>query len=272
MNVINFSGGRLILNIAGMDTDGLTVSNISMGSENLTESLYKRLLQAEREKVQTLKEAIDKKFPLKEIVSDYYMTEEQSKEMSALIEFLTQKFDLTHIFCFAHKGTMTNNFSKFGEFPSYVDLHFFFLFISKGSERVEHEIQEYVNSRYKSFKVTAISHGLESVRSAVAQGSSFFIAACLGGLEMFHDKLNHLDVVFPTLNPANILQKAEKHFHDHIKMSTGFLYSAVNCIRIEEYPENGVFMLHQAVEQACIALIKVHMGYRIDLHNLTCIL
>jgi len=269
MNFINFSGRRLVLKNSDMDTDGLTVSNISIGADNLTESLYKRLLQAEREKVKTLKEVIDQKFPLDEIVSDYYMSEEQSKEMSALIELLAQKFDLTHIFCFAHKGTITNNFSKFGEFPSYIDLHFFFLFITKGSERVEHEIQDYINSHYKSFKVTAISHSLENVRLAVAQGSRFFIATCLGGLEMYHDKLNHLDVVFPTLNPTNTLQKAEKRFHDHIKMSTGFLYSAANCIRIEEYPENGVFMLHQAVEQACIALIKVHMGYRIDIHNLT---
>jgi hypothetical protein len=68
MNVINFSGGRLVLKISGMDTDGLTVSNISIGTDNLTESLYKRLLQAEREKVKTLKEVIDQKFPLDEIV------------------------------------------------------------------------------------------------------------------------------------------------------------------------------------------------------------
>ncbi|MBD1364561.1 HEPN domain-containing protein [Mucilaginibacter sp. ZT4R22] len=269
MNVINFSGGRLVLNISGMDTDGPAVSRVSLGSDNLTETLYKRLLQAEREKVQTLKDAIDQKYPLEEIVSDYYMTEEQSKEMSELIEFLAHKYDLTHIYCFARKGTITDNFSKFGEFPSSIDLHFFFLFITKANERVEHEIQEYINTHYKSFKVTAISHGLDSVCSAVAQGNRFFIEACLGGLEMYHDKVNHLDVEFPTLNPSNTLQKAEKHFHDHIKMSTGFLYSAANCIRLEEYPENGVFMLHQAMEQACIALIKVHMGYRTDLHNLT---
>lgn len=269
MNVINFSGGRLVLNISGMDTDGFTVSNISMGLDSITESLYKRLLQEEREKVQTLKDAIEHKFPLDEITSDYYMTEEQSKELSALIEFLTKKYDLTHIYCFARIGTMTNNFSKFSEVSSYIDLHFFFLIVTKGSERFEHEIQEYINSHYNSFKVTAISHGLDNVRGAIAQGNRFFIAACLGGLEMYHDKVNYLDAEFSTLNPANTLQKAEKRFYDHMKMSTGFLYSAVNCIRIEEYPENGVFMLHQAVEQACIALIKVHMGYRIDLHNLT---
>jgi len=57
MNVINFSGGRLVLNISGMDTDGLIVSNISIGADSLTESLYKRLLQAEREKVKTLKKS-----------------------------------------------------------------------------------------------------------------------------------------------------------------------------------------------------------------------
>ncbi len=268
MNVINFSGGKLVLNIAGMGIDGLTVTNASTDSDGLTESLYKRLLEAEREKVQTLKDAIERKFPLEEITSDYYMTEEQSNELASMIETISQKYGLTHIFCFARKGTMTNNFSRFGDFPTYIDLHFFFLFITKGSERVEHEIQDYINSHYKSFKVTALSHSLENVRNAVSQGSRFFIATCLGGMEMYHDKENHLDVEFPTLNQSNTLEKAERRFHDHLKMSTGFLYSAVNCIRMEEYFENGVFMLHQAVEQACIALIKVHTGYRIDLHNL----
>lgn len=72
----------------------------------------------------------------------------------------------------------------------------------------------------------------------------------------------------PKLNPVNTLEKAEKRFHDHIRMASGFLHSASDCIRNQNFFENGVFSLHQAVEQACITLIKVHMGYRIDLHNI----
>lgn len=251
-----------------MNAHNVRVSGISIGAENLTESLYQRLLEAEREKVKILQAALNQEFPIQELVSDYYLTEEQVSETTALIDTLSQKYDLSHIICFARNGVISNNFSAFGDIPSYIGLHYFFLFVTKGTERVEHEIQDYINTHYKSFNVTAISHSFESVSNAIAQGNRFFIAACIGGLEMYHDNQTTFDIEFPKPNQTTTLEKAEKRFYDHIKMATGFLNSASHCIRIEGYHENGVFMLHQAVEQACISLIKVHMGYRIDLHNL----
>lgn len=102
------------------------------------------------------------------------------------------------------------------KFETYIfDLHHFLLFITKGSERVEHEIQDYINNHFKSFKVTALSHSFENARNA-----------------------------------------------------SGFLHSASICIRNEKFFESGVFSLHQAVEHACIAIIKVYTDYRIDLHNI----
>jgi HEPN domain-containing protein len=141
------------------------------------------------------------------------------------------------------------------------------LFITKGTERVEHEIQDYVNNHYKSFKVTAISHSFENARNAISQGNRFFVNS-FKGITFYHDKETFLDIDFPKLNPVNTLDKAERRFHDHIRMAIGFLHSGTDCILSEKFFENGVFSLHQAVEQACIALIKVHMGYRIDLHNI----
>jgi len=251
-----------------MNAHNVRVSGISIGAENLTESLYRRLLEAEREKINILQAALNQEFPIQELVSDYYVTEEQSGEMTALTETLSQKFDLTHITCFARRGIISNNFSAFADISSFIRLHYFFLFVTKGTERIEHEIQDYINTHYKSFDVTAISHSFENVRNAISQGNRFFTAAFIGGLQMYHDNKTTFDIEFPKLNQTNTLEKAEKRFYDHMKMATGFLNSAFQCIRIEEYYENGVFMLHQAVEQACISLIKVHMGYRIDLHNL----
>ncbi|WP_183567762.1 hypothetical protein [Mucilaginibacter sp. SP1R1] len=46
--------------------------------------------------------SIDSGVPIEELVSDYYITEEQAKE--TLIATLSQKYDLTHIRCFARKG------------------------------------------------------------------------------------------------------------------------------------------------------------------------
>jgi HEPN domain-containing protein len=269
MNTINFFGSKIVMSNIVMNARNVTVSGISIGAENLTESLYQRLLDSEREKVKILQAALNQEFPIQELVSDYYVTEEQAAEMTALTETLVEKFDLSHIICFARKGIISNNFSAFADIPSFIGLHYFLLVVTKGTERVEHEIQDYINTHYKSFNVTAISHSFETVRNAISQGNRFFIAAFIGGLEMYNDNKTAFDIEFPKLNQTKTLEKAEKRFYDHIKMATGFLNSASHCIRIEGYHENGVFMLHQAVEQACISLIKVHMGYRIDLHNLT---
>ncbi|QJD97708.1 HEPN domain-containing protein [Mucilaginibacter robiniae] len=268
MNNINFFNGKLFLTNSAINAQNVWVSGIPVSAENLTESLYKRLLEAEREKVNVLKAALNHEFPVEKLVSEYYVTEEQATEMLVLIETLAHKYKLTHIQCFARKGTIAFNFSAFADIPSFTHLHYFLLFVTQGPERVEHEIQQYINTHYKSFKVTAIAHSFENVRHAIAQGNRFFVAAFVGGLEMYHDQVTIFDIAFPKLNPETTLQKAERRYHDHLKIAFGFLYSSANCIRLEEYFENGVFLLHQAVEQACIALIKVHMGYRIDLHNL----
>lgn len=268
MNNLNFFNGKLFLTNSVITAQNVRVSGIPVSAENLTESLYKRLLEAEREKVNVLKAALNHEFPVEELISNYYVTEEQEAEMTALIKTLAQKYKLTHIQCFARKGIIANNFSAFADIPSFIELHYFLLFVTQGTERVEHEIQQYINTHCKSFKVTAIAHSFDNVRNAIAQDNRFFVAAFIGGLEMYYDQVTTFDIAFPKLNPETTLQKAERRYHDHLKMAFGFLYSAINCIRLEDYFGNGVFLLHQAVEQACIALIKVHTGYRIDLHNL----
>lgn len=50
-------------------------------------------------------------------------------------------------------------------------------------------------------------------------------------------------------------------------LADGFLMCASECLENEQY---GIcaFMLHQAVEQACICLVRVHIAYRSKFHNL----
>lgn len=183
-----------------MNAHNVRVSGIRIGAENLTESLYQRLLESEREKVKILQAALNQEFPIQELVSDYYVTEEQAAEMNELIETLAQKYDLSHIICFARKGVIANNFSAFADIPSCLGLHYFLLFVTKGSERVEHEMQDYINTHYKSFSVTAISHSFESMCNAISQGNRFFIAAYIGGLEMYYDNETVFDIEFPIPN------------------------------------------------------------------------
>lgn len=193
----------------------------------MLEKVSKRLLAQAGERIMVLEAALNREFPIEDLVDDHYGTEEQGKEMDELIQKVAEKYNLSHIFCFARKNNIINDFNAFGNLHSGVDidLHHFLLFITKGSERVEHEIQDYFNNHFKSFKVTAISHSFENARNAIAQGNRFFVTA-FRGITLYHDKETFLDIEVPQLNPANTLEKAEKRFHDHIRMASGFLHGA----------------------------------------------
>jgi HEPN domain-containing protein len=51
-------------------------------------------------------------------------------------------------------------------------------------------------------------------------------------------------------------------------LADGFLMCAAECLAKKQF-SISTFMLHQAVEQACICLIRVHIAYRSDFHNLS---
>ncbi|HKG08660.1 MAG TPA: HEPN domain-containing protein [Pedobacter sp.] len=62
-------------------------------------------------------------------------------------------------------------------------------------------------------------------------------------------------------------QRLERRYAEGISRARGFLHGAIECLATKEY-NVCAFMLHQAVEQWCIALIGLHIDYRCDIHNL----
>jgi HEPN domain-containing protein len=69
------------------------------------------------------------------------------------------------------------------------------------------------------------------------------------------------------LIPTQGAVKAQKHYNHRFPLATGFLKSAKECLTNQHY-NLSAFMAHQVVEQCCIALIRVHLAYRSDIHNL----
>jgi HEPN domain-containing protein len=88
-----------------------------------------------------------------------------------------------------------------------------------------------------------------------------------GELLYSHDGLLVRPYVQP-YNPVNGGRKALKHYNHRMPLAEGFLTGAAQCLAAESY-NISVFMLHQAVEQICILLIRVHIAYRSEFHNLS---
>jgi HEPN domain-containing protein len=133
--------------------------------------------------------------------------------------------------------------------------------------RIEHEVQDYVNGFSKTYTITIIVHGLQTVTNAIAQGSRFFTLACRDGMQLYSAKGLGLNIDYPDLNPATTFAKAQKHYFHRFGMACGFMESASTSYDNGFY-SNCMFELHQCMEQACIAVIRVYMAYRSDMHNL----
>lgn len=71
----------------------------------------------------------------------------------------------------------------------------------------------------------------------------------------------------PTPQPEKRLAQAKLHWKHRSKMANGFLLSADRSLE-EDHETVCLFLLHQVIEQACIGLIWVFMGYKSDMHNL----
>lgn len=188
-------------------------------------------------------------------------------ELQILIKLLTDQFHPDKIICFAR--VMTNMSSESCFAPELIDpyCHYFLLVTTKETCRREHEIQDFVNTHFKEGGATVLSHSIAGVREAIGKQSRFFSTVLHTGTVLYSAD-GILQVELPgQIDPAETVAKAEKHFDYRFTLSRGFLESA------EERFKHGsfnlcAFMLHQAVEQSCVTMIRVFMGYRSDIHHL----
>lgn len=192
----------------------------------------------------------------------------QWRELQGLITPLVSQYKTEYIICFGCLNDTKATTSCFIEDVKQSNTHYFLLMITTAVTRIEHEVQDYVNSHFDKAGITIIVHGLETITNAINQGSRFFTAVCRDGMQLYTASGLRLNLDYPHLNPATTLAKAEKHYYHRYCMALGFMEAAGECFE-KEYYNNTIFMLHQAVEQACIAMIRVFMAYRSDIHNLS---
>ena len=192
----------------------------------------------------------------------------QYRDLNEIITALVGKYQTEYIICFGCKNEEKATSSCFIDALKQTDTHYFLLMITTEVTRIEHEVQDFVNGFSDKAKITIVVHCIETVKNGITQGSRFFTIVCRDGIQLFSANGLHIDIDYPNLNPDTTLAKAEKNFYHRYCMALGFLEAAEECFDKEFY-NNSVFMLHQAVEQACIAMIKVYLSYRSDIHNLS---
>lgn len=191
----------------------------------------------------------------------------QKEQFSGFLKELVQKFNPDRVYCFGRSEEIRTENSCFKGQVRVESYAYFLLMVTESITRIEHEVQDYANQHYPYGTVTILVHGRETIAQAIQANNRFFITVYNSGQVIFsHDgMLESPEVV--SFVPTQAAVKAQKHFDHRLPLATGFLASASECLKNGQY-NICAFMAHQVTEQCCILLIRVHLAYRSDIHNL----
>lgn len=181
--------------------------------------------------------------------------------------WLAQKFVPLQVFSFSQNTCTQNTKGCFNENQHSIKCDYCLLVVTESATRIDYEMQDFTNANYQNGTITVICHGRQSVMDALHQNSRFFISVLTCG-KLLYSKDGLLDGdPIPPFIPTKCAIKALKHYNHRMPLADGFLMCASECLEKEQF---GIcaFMLHQAVEQTCICLIRVHIAYRSEFHNL----
>ncbi|WP_412468347.1 HEPN domain-containing protein [Pedobacter sp. KLB.chiD] len=192
---------------------------------------------------------------------------EHAVHFRAFIHRLARKFEPLKILSFSQHSYTQMSRGCFNDNQSYFKCDYCLLAITETATRIDYEMQDFANADYQHGTITLIGHGRQLVIEALQQNSRFFISVLSRG-ELRYSKDGLLDHdPIPAFIPTKGAIKAIRHYEHRIPLADGFLMCASECLEKEKF---GIcaFMLHQAVEQTCICLLRVHIAYRSEFHNL----
>ncbi len=188
-------------------------------------------------------------------------------QLQCLIRSLTEKFQPEKIICFGKRITEHHESGCFLSSLNGYSCHYFLLIVTAATTRIEHEVQDFANAHYKGGKVTILVHGRETIEAAIRDHSRFFNTVYREAKLLYSaDGMMQIGS-YVQLNPQRTYEKALKHYQHRYHMALGFCEAASVNLDKGHY-NNAVFLMHQVVEQACTAIIRVHIAYRSDIHHL----
>jgi len=189
------------------------------------------------------------------------------RKLEKIVTALIEKWDTHYIICFGCVEESKATTSCFPGSNNEGSARYYLLMITTEDHRIENQVQDYVDTHYPEVSITFAVHGLKQVTHGVNQGSRFYAVACRYGMQLYSRSGLCLDLNYHQINPATTLVNAEERYHHHYGLALGFWQSAGHSFETEYY-SIAVFLLHQAVEHACKALVRVYTAYHYEMHNI----
>lgn len=200
-------------------------------------------------------------------IANFSNQQSTSATLNSLIEILVKKFEPLKIYSFCRIIKSNNRLGCFTTSLDKNEPHYFLLMIMESSTRNEHEVQDFCRSHCSEGKITILSHGIETIKESIQKNNRFFITILNEGSLLYNSTgilAQDNEIQF---DPSQNFEKAKKHFEHRIKLAQGFLDAAADSYANQHYAI-AVFLTHQVIEQCTIALIRVNLAYRSDIHHL----
>jgi HEPN domain-containing protein len=191
----------------------------------------------------------------------------QLRDISYLLQKLIDKYNPLQIHCFHRHEQSKKVEGCFGSVQDSGYCDYWLLMVTEGISRIESAVQDFTNAHYEFGKVIILAHGKEGIDRSINEGYRFFANVFSTG-KLLYSREFYIHLLIP-LEPVLVAhqERSERRYAEGMSRARGFLHGAIECLATKEY-NVCAFMLHQAVEQCCIALIGLHMDYRCDIHNL----
>lgn len=173
------------------------------------------------------------------------------------------------VVCFGHSFSVVNHRSCF-QTTSSEHHHYDLLVVQPNfNHDKDHEIIDLVKNRFPDeLSVNVLSHSERSVSTALAEQHPFFTKVFSEGQVLYLAENNHLEI--DKIGSSDAISDESRQWREckrSFELSESFLEMASDALGSNIH-DVAVFLLHQSMEQMCIASIKAHLKYRPTTHNL----
>ncbi len=187
---------------------------------------------------------------------------------NAFITKLAVKFQPLQIFNFSKNSSVKNYQGCFSKEPSELHCNYCLLLVTESTVSIDYEVQDFANAHYQQGTITIICHSKKVIEEAIAANNRFFITVFTEAELVYSYSRMFTKETVPAFIPTQATKNTNKDYTHRFSVAEGFYLGASECLKNWEQYSVCVFMLHQTVEQLCIGLIRINMGYRSAFHNL----
>lgn len=195
--------------------------------------------------------------------------EEERKVFTDTLEKIVEEIAPEKIICFGNRTDYHESWSNFlpAERTLYLTYYDILIATKEGDERKEHEILGKIEAYNNGpIHITALVHNIITVNKAILNGNPFFVTIYKKGMVVYDNKNIPLSIPDKELDEKKFASRIERDWSRLFGLAE-VCYEKGNNTRWDQN-EIALFMFHQAVEYACMAIIRYYTGYRPTTHNI----